>query len=138
MTDPIAGVGAAAQGQFAQRGLGDLQALVDRSDELDEKQLNKVAEKLEGLFVSMMVKTMRESASEEGLFGEGSEGEIYGGFFDQMIGEGFAKNGGLGIAELVVRSAWGGDRSEPGRGKGAVDAVPVETLKLKEEGEGRE
>jgi Rod binding domain-containing protein len=69
----------------------------------DKERLGQAAEKLEGVFVSMLVETMRKTMSEDGLFGDMPGADVYEGFFDRMMGESIAERGGLGIAEMVVR-----------------------------------
>lgn len=69
----------------------------------DESRLAKAAEKLEGVFVSMLVETMRKTMSEDGLFGDMPGSDIYEGFFDRMMGESIAARGGLGVADMVMR-----------------------------------
>lgn len=69
----------------------------------DEDGLRKAAEQFEGYFVSLMLKEMRQSGGEEGLFG-GTEMETFGGMFDQEIA-GRVASKGLGLADMIVRSA---------------------------------
>ncbi|MCB9834141.1 MAG: rod-binding protein [Planctomycetes bacterium] len=69
------------------------------------EEVKKVAEQLEGVFFSMMVKEMRKSLTDESLFGDGPEAEQYSGLFDQMMGEQMSRSGGLGIARLVMDQA---------------------------------
>jgi len=58
------------------------------------------AEKLEGLFATMLVKEMR-SALSGGFFGEGSAGDIYGGWFDEHVGKALARDGALNLAGMI-------------------------------------
>ena len=74
-------------------------------ERLGEGGLEDAAYQLEGLFVSMLVQKMRESLSGGDLFGEVAGSSIYGGMFDRMMGEALARRGGLGVAEMVIRSA---------------------------------
>jgi len=78
--------------------------------DLDDRELTDVSRQLEGVFVSVLVKKMREGMTGDGLFGKGTGSDIYGGFFDQMMGEELSRRGGLGISEMVVRAAM--DRKE--------------------------
>ena len=96
----------------------------------DKKELVDTAKKLEGVFLSMMVKQMRQSMSEDGLFGEGSHGEVLGGMFDQMMGEELSERSALGIAELVVRSAL---KREDGRHFTALEMPPERARLLHEQ-----
>jgi Rod binding domain-containing protein len=60
----------------------------------------EAAERLEGLFASMLVKEMRSSLS-DGFFGEGSSGDIYGGWFDEHVGKSLARDGALNLAGMI-------------------------------------
>jgi flagellar protein FlgJ len=65
-----------------------------------EQRMEKVGEELEGVFVSMLVKEMRNSL-EDGLFGqEGSD--TYGGMFDMFIGQHLAESKPLGISDVLL------------------------------------
>jgi soluble lytic murein transglycosylase-like protein len=51
-----------------------------------------------------LLKTMRESSSEEGLFGEGLGGDIYQSLFETEVARKMAQAGGVGLADLLYRS----------------------------------
>lgn len=55
-------------------------------------------EQVEALFVSLLLKEMRQSGTEGGLF-PGDSTDTYGGIFDQYLGEFIAESGGLGLAD---------------------------------------
>lgn len=61
-----------------------------------------LAQEFESLFVSQLIKEMRQS-SEEGLF-PGDESDTFGGMFDMFLGRHIAENGGIGLADSI-RSA---------------------------------
>ncbi|WP_437204122.1 rod-binding protein [Planctomicrobium sp. SH664] len=65
----------------------------------DPKQL---ATEFESVFVSMLLKQMRESSTMggegEGLF-PGDSADTYGGMFDMYLGRHIAQAGGIGLAE---------------------------------------
>jgi hypothetical protein len=59
-------------------------------------------EQFESIFYSILVKQLRSSLSENGLFpGEGTDS--YGALFDQMMGQHLAQAQPLGIAKLLER-----------------------------------
>ena len=60
-------------------------------------------EKFEGLFMSMMIKQLRESSSGEGLF-PGDASDTYGGMFDMFLGDHLATAGSIGIEQLFKSS----------------------------------
>ncbi|MBL8816291.1 MAG: hypothetical protein JNL58_09690 [Planctomyces sp.] len=60
----------------------------------------RLGRELEALFVSMMMKQMRQSSLDEGLF-PGDRSDTLGGIFDDAMGKQVAEFGGLGVAELI-------------------------------------
>ncbi|WP_437192234.1 rod-binding protein [Planctomicrobium sp. SH527] len=65
------------------------------------QQPEALAKQFESLFVSMLVKEMRQSSgSEDGLF-PGDSSDTYGGMFDMFMGQHIAENGGIGMAESI-------------------------------------
>ncbi|APZ90933.1 rod-binding protein [Fuerstiella marisgermanici] len=59
----------------------------------------KVAKEFEALFVSMMLKSMRQSMSEDMFAGDKSD--TFGGMFDSFMGEHIAESGGIGMAKMI-------------------------------------
>ena len=74
-------------------GGSDIKSLQYREDK-------DVAEQLEAVFISMLIKEMRTAGSEEGLFA-GDASDTFGGLFDQFMGEHIAAAGGLGMNRLL-------------------------------------
>ena len=61
---------------------------------------DEAAKELEGMFMSLLLKEMRQSiGSENGFAGDPSD--TIGGLFDQMMGDHLAAAGGLGIADSI-------------------------------------
>ena len=71
-----------------------------------------VGEQFESIFVSMLLKEMRESMSEDGLFA-GDSADVYGGMFDMFLGQHIASQGAFGIAEMINRQLTPEAQSEP-------------------------
>ncbi len=63
-----------------------------------------VARQVEGLFASLLLKEMRGSGEEGGLFG-GDSTDVLGGMFDQYMGQAIADAGGLGLRDYLVAQA---------------------------------
>ncbi|HVJ67717.1 MAG TPA: rod-binding protein [Caulifigura sp.] len=64
-----------------------------------QAKLEEAAKQMEGLFVSMLLKTMRETMAGEMFAGDGAD--IWGGMFDQSMGEQIASAGGLGLVDQL-------------------------------------
>ena len=62
-------------------------------------KLEDVAKQVEGLFVSMLLKTMRETMASEMFAGDGAD--VWGSVFDQSMGEQIATGGGMGLVEQL-------------------------------------
>jgi flagellar protein FlgJ len=59
-----------------------------------------VAVQFESLFISLLLKEMRQTEQGGGLFA-GESSDTYGGIFDLYLGEHLAKSGGLGLAPMI-------------------------------------
>jgi Rod binding domain-containing protein len=66
----------------------------------DLRKIEQVAKGFESLFLSMLCKEMRETLEPGTLFG-GDQGDVFGGLFDQFLGEHLSQGGSLGIAAMV-------------------------------------
>ena len=60
---------------------------------------NEIAQQFEALFVSLMLKEMRQSVSEDGLFA-GDSSDTFGGMFDMFMGQHIASTGGIGLSKI--------------------------------------
>lgn len=78
-------------------------ARTDSKEPQDLKAARDAAQRLEGLFATMLVKEMRSTQS-AGIFGSGTGAEIYGGWLDQFLGEALAKHGELHLADSIEGS----------------------------------
>jgi Rod binding domain-containing protein len=71
--------------------------------ELKKEKLRKAAEGFEAIFISHLFKTMRESMTENSMFGKGSTGEIYGDILDNSIAEKMAEKSEFGLADALFK-----------------------------------
>lgn len=70
------------------------------SDSMTTSELDAVSTQFESVFMSMLVKEMRES-TEDGLF-PGENSDTYGALFDMYLGQHMAESGGVGIKQMLV------------------------------------
>lgn len=92
----------------------------------DPTRLRAAASEFESLFVSYLLKVMRETIEESGLF-EGSLGkDVYTELFDQEVARLMAHRGSLGISDLIIRQL---EKQEPRPGDSeslpAPEAAPA-------------
>ena len=60
----------------------------------------RMAKQVESMFASMLIKSMRQTLGDEGLF-PGDQSDALGGLFDMYMGQQVASGGGLGISEMM-------------------------------------
>jgi peptidoglycan hydrolase FlgJ len=68
------------------------------------------AREFESVFVSMMLKTMRQSMSKDMFAGDDSD--TFGGMFDSFMGQHIADNGGIGLAQFIADAGMSVDTSD--------------------------
>jgi Rod binding domain-containing protein len=72
----------------------DVQALQQHRERVATNELEK-------LFASLLVKEMRKSVKEDGLFGSGPDAELYQDFMDESMTSAIADGGHFGIAKMA-------------------------------------
>lgn len=82
--------------------LSSLGSLKMQSHEDPQAALKEVARQFESVFVTMMMKSMRDALPKDGLFNS-SQMETYQEMFDQQLSLDLAQNGGLGLASVIER-----------------------------------
>jgi Rod binding domain-containing protein len=94
---------------------------------LDATGTQDVGEQFESVFVSMLLKEMRESSSEDGMFA-GDSADVYGGLFDTFLGQHIASQSSLGLAEMVNQQispkSGAGNQSDAGSQSGTAPPAP--------------
>lgn len=78
------------------RSAGELSTLGGRSTA-------EAVQQFEAVFVSLVLKQMRQSFAGEGWI-PGDNGDIVGGLFDQYLGQHISDSGGFGLAASLLRS----------------------------------
>lgn len=66
-------------------------------------RIEQVASDFESLFASQILKEMRSTLDGETMFG-GDSSDVYGGLFDQFLGQHIAQGGGFGLAKMLRES----------------------------------
>ena len=88
------------------------------------KNIGNMAKDFEALFLSLLVKEMRQTLP-EGLFPKDG-GDVQGGIFDMYLGQHLADAGGVGLAETLTRQmdADAANNARLGLTRGAVPDSP--------------
>ena len=65
----------------------------------------RIANQFEQVFVQQMVEAFRKTSmsEENSMFGSGPGSDTYAGWFDQHMSQHLAKNGGVGVAKVILR-----------------------------------
>lgn len=93
-----------------------LEAALDRSraEPDDGRALKESAREFEGVFLNTLLKAMRKTVPENGLFNGGGATKFYRQMHDAEMAKALAEgNGGMGIADMIVRQLSRDRESEP-------------------------
>ena len=66
-------------------------------------KLRKAAESFEAIFIRQMLRSMRSTLLDGGMFGSGATGEIYSDIMENAIAEKMAERSVLGLADLLYK-----------------------------------
>lgn len=64
--------------------------------------LKAVAQQFEGIFMNMMLKSMREATPKDGML-DSEQGNLYTQLFDQQLAQKLSSGKGLGVADMLVK-----------------------------------
>ena len=71
---------------------------------MDEGKLKKACEDFESIFISQMLKEMREAIPKSGLLDGGSEQDAYLSLFDEAFSKNIAQGGGIGLGKILYQN----------------------------------
>ena len=80
--------------------LNQLSTLKAQANTDPEQAIKEVAAQFESMFVSMMMKSMRDALPGDSLFSS-NQMETYQEMFDQQLAVDLSNKGGLGLAEII-------------------------------------
>ena len=81
--------------------------------------LKDATQGFESVFLSMLLKEMRQTLEPGSLFGNDSS-DIYGGMFDQFMAQHLAQGKGMGLAQALMKQL------DPKAAHGATHSTPVQ------------
>lgn len=113
-----------ASAAFDARSLNDLKSQAGKDPQGNLKQ---VARQVEGMFVQMMLKSMREALPKDGMFSS-DQTRLYTSMYDQQIAQHMTAGKGLGLADQMVKQM-GGEAQAPVEDAAQVPMkFPLETV----------
>jgi Rod binding domain-containing protein len=77
-----------------------MDTLAEQARSGDPRSIERVAANFESLFVSMVLKEMRQTLEPDTLFGSDTS-DAYGGLFDMYLSQHVVQAGGFGVAKMV-------------------------------------
>lgn len=72
--------------------------------------IRETARQFEGIFMQMMLKSMRDASLGEGLF-DNDQSKLYSDMFDKQVSLEMTKNKGIGLADMLVRQLSSGGQN---------------------------
>lgn len=109
-------------------GLAELRRSASK-DNKDQETLRQVAGQFEALFVTMMLKSMRQAKLAEGLL-DSSQSDMYRDMADQQLAMDLSARGGLGLQDVIMRQLGGQQLGQASESK-SVEAYPIDTVKVR-------
>ncbi|MCA9205254.1 MAG: rod-binding protein, partial [Planctomycetales bacterium] len=67
---------------------------------ISAEKRQQVGQQFEGMFMSLLLKEMRQTVGEGGLFA-GESSDTLGGMFDMFMSDHLSQQGGLGIGQMI-------------------------------------
>ena len=71
---------------------------------IDEGKLKKACADFESIFISQMLKVMRQTIPKSGFLDGGSQQNTYLSLFDEELSKSFAKKGGIGLGKMLYQN----------------------------------
>lgn len=104
--------------------LHSLDALKRTATRAPQQALHAAAQQMEGLFVQMMLKSMRDATFQGGPFDSASS-RLFTSLYDQQIAQNIAAQGRLGFADLIERQGAGAAASPAHPLAANAQAIPL-------------
>ena len=100
--------------------IGTTQPVFDRAAAGNVPTLREATQQFESLFVSQLMKSMRDTVPESRLMGSGSGQQLFREMLDQELAGRVAQSGGIGIGEMLYQQLSPGSAGRTKSESGAV------------------
>ena len=77
------------------------QSLMGSHKDAWNNRLKRTCTEFESIFITYMLKSMRNTLVEDGLFGKTNEAKIVNSMFDEKLALGIARGGGIGLGRML-------------------------------------
>jgi len=101
----------------------------------NREKLKKACTEFEALFMSQMLKSMRQTIPQTGFLGKGLGDDIYQGLMDQELSQKLSQNKGLGLGKVIYRQMLKREeKASPVTPEGKIFNPLAKTVRRSEEG----
>lgn len=100
-----------------------------RYSEADIKKLKKAAKDFESIIISQMLKNMRRSMPDSGMFGKGVGSDMYQSMFDETMADAMAGKGGFHLSDNILKSFGVDEEIIVGAGR-SIDDYRLNAVKI--------
>ncbi|MEE8300361.1 MAG: rod-binding protein [Desulfatiglandales bacterium] len=76
-------------------------------EDAQDNRVRRACAEFESIFITYMLKSMRNTVVEGGLLAKSNEGKIIDSMFDEKLGLGIANSGGIGIGKMLFEQLKG-------------------------------
>ena len=83
------------------KGITVNQSLMGSHKDAWNNRLKRTCTEFESIFITYMLKSMRNTLVEDGLFGKTNEAKIVKSMFDEKLALGIARGGGIGLGRML-------------------------------------
>ena len=83
------------------KGITVNQSLMGSHKDAWNNRLKRTCTEFESIFITYMLKSMRNTLVEDGLFGKTNEAKIVKSMFDEKLALGIARGGGIGLGRIL-------------------------------------
>jgi peptidoglycan hydrolase FlgJ len=108
-------VNTATESAFVYTDLHGLSSLRHQARRQSPEAIREAAQQFEAVFIQMMLESMRAAGASEGGILDNDQSRLYQELFDQQIALDMARQGRLGIADLVARQLGAEETNTPPR-----------------------
>ncbi|MFC1541627.1 rod-binding protein [Candidatus Latescibacterota bacterium] len=85
-------------------GFKKLSPVLEKADiETQKVKLRKASKDFEGILVKEILKSMRSTLTDGGMFGTGTAGKIYSDMMDDAVANKIAERGDIGFADIIYK-----------------------------------
>jgi flagellar protein FlgJ len=89
------------------KGITANQSLMGSHEDTRDNRVRRACAEFESIFITYMLKSMRNTVIEGGLLAKSNEGKIIDSMFDEKLGQEIANSGGIGIGKMLFEQLKG-------------------------------